>query len=81
MPPTGLMWIKNPLSDLVAEFQSLFVGTEQAMGKGGNKAFGKTSGPAENEVLIDGKYYDVSNLKHPGGSVIKFYQGFLKRDS
>lgn len=45
------------------------------MGKGGNKAFGKNAGPLENEVLIDGKYYDVTNLKHPGGSVIKFYQG------
>ena len=26
-------------------------------------------------MLIEGKYYDVTNLKHPGGSVIKFYAG------
>ncbi len=44
------------------------------MGKGGDRAV-KGSGPADNEVLIDGKYYDVTNLKHPGGSVIKFYTG------
>jgi acyl-CoA 6-desaturase (Delta-6 desaturase) len=25
--------------------------------------------------LIEGKFYDVTNLKHPGGSVIKFYAG------
>tara|TARA_B100000035_G_scaffold276520_1_gene254252 strand:+ start:6656 stop:7918 length:1263 start_codon:yes stop_codon:yes gene_type:complete len=31
--------------------------------------------PESNEVLIDGKYYDISSLKHPGGSVIKFYSG------
>lgn len=27
------------------------------------------------EVLIDGKLYDVTDFKHPGGSVIKFYAG------
>ena len=27
------------------------------------------------EVLIDGRFYDVSKMKHPGGSVIKFYAG------
>lgn len=27
------------------------------------------------EVFIDGRYYDVSNLKHPGGSVINYYSG------
>merc|ERR1711871_295806 len=43
-------------------------------GKGGDRAF-KNAGPADNEVLIDGKYYDVTNLKNPGGSVIKFYTG------
>lgn len=33
--------------------------------------------PAEQkmEVLIDGRFYDVSKMKHPGGSVIKFYAG------
>jgi acyl-CoA 6-desaturase (Delta-6 desaturase) len=28
-----------------------------------------------NEVLIDGRFYDVTNFKHPGGSIIKFCQG------
>jgi fatty acid desaturase len=27
------------------------------------------------EILIDGKIYDVTDFKHPGGSVIKFYAG------
>lgn len=27
------------------------------------------------EVLYDGRFYDVTNLKHPGGSVINFYAG------
>lgn len=41
------------------------------MGKGGNK----TTPLSENEVLIEGRAYDIQNLKHPGGSVIKFYAG------
>ena len=43
------------------------------MGKGGEKSVA----PAEQnmEVLIDGRFYDVSKMKHPGGSVIKFYAG------
>lgn len=42
------------------------------MGKGGDKVVTEK----ENlEVLIDGRFYDVTNLKHPGGSVIKFYAG------
>lgn len=43
------------------------------MGKGGEKS----SAPAnvDQEVLIDGRFYDVSKMKHPGGSVIKFYAG------
>ena len=46
------------------------------MGKGGNRqSVRHKSGPEDNEVLIEGRYYDVSNLKHPGGSVIKFYTG------
>ena len=28
-----------------------------------------------NAVLIDGHLYDVTNFKHPGGSIIKFYAG------
>lgn len=44
------------------------------MGRGGKKSV-QPAGPTENEVLIDGRYYDISSLKHPGGSVIKFYQG------
>lgn len=39
------------------------------MGKGGDSAVPKK------EVLIDGRLYDVSNLKHPGGGVINFYAG------
>lgn len=44
------------------------------MGKGGKKE-SKQSGPEAMEVLIDGSYYDISSMKHPGGSVIKFYSG------
>ena len=45
------------------------------MGKGGAKT--TETGPTEKEVLIDGKYYDVSEFekRHPGGGVIKFYIG------
>ena len=46
------------------------------MGKGGDSS---RTAPAEKtekqEVLIDGRYYDVSNMKHPGGNVIGFYAG------
>ena len=42
------------------------------MGKGGKK-----DAPVDTdkkiEVLIDGRLFDVTNMKHPGGSVIKFY--------
>jgi cytochrome b involved in lipid metabolism len=41
------------------------------MGKGGDKVMPKDSAM---EVLIDGQLYDISSLKHPGGSIIKFYQ-------
>ena len=27
------------------------------------------------QVYIDGRYYDVTNRRHPGGSVINFYSG------
>lgn len=27
------------------------------------------------KVFIEGRYYDVSSLKHPGGSVINYYSG------
>eukprot|EP00959_Pyramimonas_sp_CCMP1952_P041067 858509-Pyramimonas_sp.AAC.1 len=41
------------------------------MGKGGN-----SSAPVERkEVLIEGKFYDVTGFKHPGGSIIKFLSG------
>lgn len=44
------------------------------MGKGGDS--GKQSqSETKREVLIDGRYYDVSKLKHPGGTVIDFYAG------
>ena len=43
------------------------------MGKGGEKS--ATPVDVSQEVLIDGRFYDVSKMKHPGGSVIKFYAG------
>lgn len=45
------------------------------MGKGGHKVEKSGDERRENEVLIDGRFYDVTSLKHPGGSVIKFYTG------
>lgn len=48
------------------------------MGKGGElrqKKGGADAGPEPSEILLDGKYVDVSSMKHPGGSVIKFYTG------
>jgi fatty acid desaturase 2 (delta-6 desaturase) len=42
------------------------------MGKGGDKQ----SVPGEKkELLVDGRFYDVTNMKHPGGSIINFYAG------
>lgn len=43
------------------------------MGKGGDKSIESTGDKVE--VLIDGRFYDVSKLKHPGGSIINFYSG------
>lgn len=43
------------------------------MGKGGEKEGAAKS--AVKEVLIDGTLYDVTNMKHPGGTVIDFYAG------
>ena len=41
------------------------------MGKGGN-----ASAKADTkEVLIEGRFYDVSSFKHPGGSIINFLSG------
>mmetsp|Transcript_41382 Transcript_41382/g.93238 ORF Transcript_41382/g.93238 Transcript_41382/m.93238 type:complete len:428 (+) Transcript_41382:90-1373(+) len=40
------------------------------MGKGGDKSSG--GAVSAKEVLIEGRLYDVSNFKHPGGSVIKY---------
>jgi fatty acid desaturase len=46
------------------------------MGKGGANAKADSKGSdATTEVLVNGRYYDVTNLRHPGGSVIKFYAG------
>ena len=41
------------------------------MGKGGEKV---VSG-VKKEVLIDGELYDVTDFKHPGGTVLDFYAG------
>lgn len=48
------------------------------MGKGGNTQVKLTSNDDKNtnekmEILLHGKYYDLTNFKHPGGGVIKFY--------
>lgn len=44
------------------------------MGKGGNAAK-PASAKVPTEVLIEGKFYDVTDFKHPGGSIIKFLAG------
>ena len=41
------------------------------MGLGGERS----ADSGANEVLIDGKFYDVSQFNHPGGTVLRFYQG------
>jgi hypothetical protein len=44
------------------------------MGKGGQRD--KDGSTAERkEVLIEGRMYDITNLRHPGGSIINFYAG------
>jgi len=47
------------------------------MGKGGQKAVKASIGPEPTEILLDGKYIDISEFlkRHPGGNVIKFYMG------
>jgi fatty acid desaturase 2 (delta-6 desaturase) len=51
------------------------------MGKGGEKQSStKTEATVSDvtepvEVLINGSFYDVTNMKHPGGTVINFYAG------
>lgn len=42
------------------------------MGKGGEKSVAEKE---QREVLIDGYYYNVTNMRHPGGSVINYYAG------
>lgn len=42
------------------------------MGKGGDNL---KEEKAKSEVLINGKLYDITNLKHPGGSIINYYGG------
>ena len=41
------------------------------MGKGGDKS--DLQKEKVKEVLLNGVYYDISEMKHPGGSVIEFY--------
>merc|ERR1711871_1442020 len=36
---------------------------------------GNSAAQGINEVLIDGRFYDVSKLKHPGGTIINFFKG------
>ena len=47
------------------------------MGKGGDKSASKASDKGSKEVLIEGRLYDVTNFmkRHPGGSVINFFDG------
>lgn len=45
------------------------------MGKGGEKSTESAPAAVKKEVLIEGRLYDVSNMKHPGGTVIDFYAG------
>jgi acyl-CoA 6-desaturase (Delta-6 desaturase) len=43
------------------------------MGKGGKKT--DTTSDEKKEVLINGTFYDVTTMKHPGGTIIDFYAG------
>jgi hypothetical protein len=48
------------------------------MGKGGDScqsASVNSEIQGANEVIYDGRYYDTTTLRHPGGSIIKFYSG------
>ena len=45
------------------------------MGKGGEKSIVGCEKSEKSEVLIEGRMYDVTNLKHPGGSVLNYYVG------
>lgn len=45
------------------------------MGKGGESSAKEGNKTETVELLIDGTVYDVTNMKHPGGSVINFYAG------
>ena len=55
-------------------------GKEQSKGEAGALALKKEQGaesrPARaHEVLLEGRLYDVSSFRHPGGSIIKFLTG------
>ena len=45
------------------------------MGKGGQSSEKAKQGAEKKEVLIDGNLYDVTGMRHPGGSVIDYYAG------
>lgn len=45
------------------------------MGKGGDGQNSAADKQEKKEVLIDGRFYDVTGMKHPGGSVITYYAG------
>ncbi|KAJ8601548.1 hypothetical protein CTAYLR_005226 [Chrysophaeum taylorii] len=46
------------------------------MGKGGQLTSGAVVAAARDEtVLIEGELYDVSDFRHPGGSIVKFLTG------
>lgn len=47
------------------------------MGKGGESSKTQPGNNAteKKEVLIEGVFYDVTDMKHPGGSIINFYAG------
>ena len=51
------------------------------MGKGGD-ATSRSSSADEKPVewiKISGKYYDVTNFRHPGGNIIDLFKGMVRR--
>ena len=78
LPGGAVRWQPSsgvPLEQL-ATVQAVFL----TMGKGANARAGgaaqqKLESNDATEVLIDGRLYDVTGFKHPGGSIIKFLTG------
>jgi fatty acid desaturase len=63
---------------MIALFGQFFAKNYLGKGKGGkskDRSVDANENLEANEVLIDGVLYNVSNFRHPGGSIIKFLQG------